>query len=469
MHFNEVKLKHNSIQRGGTLSGFNVVFQDEHKREVTLMLRKQKGRKDGRLAAVANLGSYKVDSEEYFGLITLFQHQATQNFKGVLFHKLSGERYTFEGENDNFGRKLQTAEEILGKTDQIVFWEDCFPENIEEHMLDIGVTADLSFFNSFEEDKRTQSLDLIEHYIEYTNVVYRHQFNMTLRLRQVILLGDDEPKSKSSTVDFLYECPEDAGDLLSKFSSFVSRFSANGGALKTVYPVQQGFWHEVTSCFTSNTVGLGYVTDPDSDLCSEQTLGENTAFSAKTSRNFLLFAHEMGHNIGGSHQENDSGGVSSVGVMGYGNGRSGNAVQFVDANREAICDVLTSLKTTPSCNNFVHKKTDLIEDYGESYLNYTVIESVDVVTTNLNALADGSGGDVFFLLTLVFGIGFFSTAGYYMKRRQMRKTRELERQRETREVSVAKEEESMEEVIEVKALEERSEDEVKEEKENLEA
>ena len=71
-------------------------------------------------------------------------------------------------------------------------WTDCYPNQNQPRLLEVGIIADYGFFTSYGSSVDA-TMDAIEVVVANTNLVYHYQFNIFVRARQVIIV--DRPAS----------------------------------------------------------------------------------------------------------------------------------------------------------------------------------------------------------------------------------------------------------------------------------
>lgn len=221
-------------------------------------------------------------------------------------------------------------------------WDNCYSGEETPRHLDIGITVDCSFYkhNQFRVDL---VLNAIESYVSRTNLVFSQQFNIYLRVKQVVVLacsGDD------ADIPFNL-CKESIEDDLSLFADWVSDLDFEQ-ADQPLQIAKQGLWHLLTACHDSpGNIGIAYVQDPDDQsrygtVCEHSVRGSlNVAVTSVTSGTpWLTFAHEVAHNLGARHSFEDgkgnTGGIMDTGSSGLYNG----VVQFNPYRKDEICHEL---------------------------------------------------------------------------------------------------------------------------------
>lgn len=140
--------------------------------------------------------------------------------------------------------------------------------------------------------------------IAETNTVYRGQLHIKL------VLADFEALAPSAAS--YNNCEETIGTML---DDLVTYRQGSGYTTKNY-----GLTAVINSCWAYGTVGLAYV----GVLCNRYGTSIN---SNKASNHFLTFAHELGHNFGGSHSFEDGQG-NTGGIMDYGDGFYQGQIQF---------------------------------------------------------------------------------------------------------------------------------------------
>lgn len=221
------------------------------------------------------------------------------------------------GAENPFPRKLQEQLD-----DGVSRFKDCYPDDSSYRFLDIGVASDYSYFLS--SGSEADAIKTIEEFVTSTNVVFSSQFNLFIRIKQIILIPDLSllsPSGKEDASDteairqffrasrsdqilpdgeVRYDCVESSSVLLEDhFRGWVAAIDEDGDSDEE--PVPQGLWHLLTVCYQTGAVGAAFtsVGDEIGTLC--ETGGENAGVTSITGRGFVTFAHEIGHNMGAGH------------------------------------------------------------------------------------------------------------------------------------------------------------------------
>mmetsp|Transcript_25627 Transcript_25627/g.31504 ORF Transcript_25627/g.31504 Transcript_25627/m.31504 type:complete len:658 (+) Transcript_25627:779-2752(+) len=262
-------------------------------------------------------------------------------------HVLSRRSETWEHEHAACGTKSTGGNRPNGRILTPEQWETCYIGQEVPRFFDIGVATDYSFFTRY--GALEQVITEIESMVAQTNLVFSAQFNVYLRISQLIVTPSN---TEADIASVFKSCELSIQNRIEIFRDWVRNLPAD--ADMETFPVSQGIWHLVTNCHPPpGTVGIAYINQDDlgtrfGTLCGN-TEGSNTGVSSVTPTPWLTFAHEIGHNFGARHSfENGQG--QTGGIMDYGSGRFDGEYQFIDERQHEICPELEFAIHSTVCN-----------------------------------------------------------------------------------------------------------------------
>eukprot|EP00929_Paragymnodinium_shiwhaense_P040609 TRINITY_DN2117_c0_g2_i1.p1 TRINITY_DN2117_c0_g2~~TRINITY_DN2117_c0_g2_i1.p1 ORF type:complete len:532 (+),score=118.29 TRINITY_DN2117_c0_g2_i1:64-1659(+) len=196
----------------------------------------------------------------------------------------------------------------------------CYNGDNQFHTLHIGVVTDLKAHQVYSSGKRSR----IEGQVAEASFIYEKQMNFRLRIAEFHMY-------ESST-----GLPGDwagasCGDqfISTKLQGLRQYHGGRSSSQRKVVS------HLFTGCGTGwGTVGVAYL----NAACGSYGVGVNQLKS-----NWITFAHELGHNLGGDHSFEDGQG-STGGIMDYGDGKLGGEYQFNTKYRKsAMCAKINNM------------------------------------------------------------------------------------------------------------------------------
>lgn len=222
--------------------------------------------------------------------------------------------------------------------------QGCYSGEDTTRYLDIGIATDVSFLEA--NGGRLQSvLAQVESAVAKTNEVFVAQFNILLRISQVVVT------SQRNEAPPLNRCEASIQQSLHRFSLWAGKLPNDGD--QSAQPVQQGLWHMFTACYKPpGNIGMAYIQDGNGrlgTLCYHAKESLNVGVTSLTSQTWLTFAHEVGHNFGARHSfENGRG--RTGGIMDYNvNGLFNGSIQFNTLRRTEICTEISTALASPLC------------------------------------------------------------------------------------------------------------------------
>jgi hypothetical protein len=198
------------------------------------------------------------------------------------------------------------------------WWPDCYPGDDALNDFKVGVVADVAAV------ERHGSLLMagISDIFTEASFIYEHQLNIRL------VIGH-------ATV---YETSAGAPSWAGSEANCVPMSDQLDGLVadSDTFPVN-GATHLFTGCNLGNPAGIAYV----GTLCNDHwNKGVNQFI---TTRDWLIFAHELGHNFGGRHSFEEGQGKTG-GIMDYGEGTLNGAYQFnTEYRKTEMCQKISSV------------------------------------------------------------------------------------------------------------------------------
>jgi len=260
-------------------------------------------------------------------------------------------------------------------------WQGCYESQDTARVMEIGLMVDYGFYVSYGEDL-VLTMEAIEVILANTNLVMSFQLNVWIRARQIVVVTDppgniaaqaipdiEDVLSQNPATDSCHYNILKALDSLRSLSATMTvqdlnaiptlpqTYNETNGEVSEFY--QLSHWHLLSDCYpaecdeASCTVGIAYTRNsfPKSTICKGNSNGgNNVAVTSRNQRTWLIFIHEMAHNIGSSHSfENGVG--STGGIMDYDNNRYEGEFQFNEQYRRAeICQEMNELVVSDVCN-----------------------------------------------------------------------------------------------------------------------
>lgn len=158
----------------------------------------------------------------------------------------------------------------------------------------LGVATDCTYMGDFsDEDEARQN---IIQQINSASVLYENAFNITLGLSQLVISKAECPATPPESAQWNAPCSANVTieDRLHSFSVWRGQRSGDGIAV----------WLLMTTCETGASVGLawlGQLCKSDVTLTSDQQSVTGVVVVAKTSSEWKVVAHEIGHSMGAVH------------------------------------------------------------------------------------------------------------------------------------------------------------------------
>lgn len=164
----------------------------------------------------------------------------------------------------------------------------------------IGIAGDCSLVGSF--NTSSAAREYIINMVNSASQVYERQFNITLGVSALVLVGDSNcpngPGSDSGA-PWNYRCETNAANAMSDRLSEFSKWRTQGSRANDGIAA----WTLLTACTQSSVVGLSWM----GLLCSSGTADSEgssvagTNVVARTNVGWRVYAHELGHTFGAVH------------------------------------------------------------------------------------------------------------------------------------------------------------------------
>eukprot|EP00929_Paragymnodinium_shiwhaense_P108076 TRINITY_DN743_c0_g1_i1.p1 TRINITY_DN743_c0_g1~~TRINITY_DN743_c0_g1_i1.p1 ORF type:complete len:613 (-),score=125.37 TRINITY_DN743_c0_g1_i1:136-1974(-) len=211
----------------------------------------------------------------------------------------------------------------------------CYPGDDKLHVLKIAVFGDRELFTEL----GSKTLDEMESAVFESSFIYEVQMNLRLEIEYSKIY-----ETNSGAHAFAAGCHQgDEKWMNKKLDLFVNAQGKSGVPKK-------GLNHLFTGCGNGRgVVGLAYV----GTMCkTAYNTGLNQMHGG--SRDYLIFAHEVGHNFGADHSFEEGQGKTG-GIMDYGDGKLDGEYQFNTQYRKTqVCHEITTNVNRKSCgSNFV--------------------------------------------------------------------------------------------------------------------
>ncbi len=157
----------------------------------------------------------------------------------------------------------------------------------------VGVAADCTYSAAFNSSQALRA-NVISQY-NSASALYERSFNISLGLKFLVVSNETCPSSPTGTSQWNQPCTNNIGidGRLTYFSQWRAQRGVDGTAV----------WQMLTTCSTGSSVGLAWL----GTLCNDGSSGSNvsgTSVVARTSTEWKVMAHEIGHNFGAVHDCN---------------------------------------------------------------------------------------------------------------------------------------------------------------------
>lgn len=200
------------------------------------------------------------------------------------------------------------------------WWPGCYPGDADLHEMSVAILVDVKGWEKHSGNIHDHLTDMV------TQASFIYEMQMHIRL-QIGLLHIYE--TNNGAPPFAVGCP----DINTKLTQLTNDNTIPFFAAT----------HLMTGCGTDyGTVGLAYI----GAFCTAYAKGVNEIHDSGSDSTFLIFAHELGHNLGAEHSfENGMG--ETGGIMDYGDGHVHGVYQFNSQFRQSqVCSTLSQQATT---------------------------------------------------------------------------------------------------------------------------
>ena len=211
---------------------------------------------------------------------------------------------------------------IKNKDGVYEFFPDCYPGDEKNNVFKMGVAVDYGVYLNLGSDNN-KVISEIEKLVATVRLVYTRQTHVRIDIGALYI-------GNKNSYPPLNRNGQECKDALGAFDEMY------GWVENTT--VKTNYWMEISDCF-SGVVGVSWV----GALCSTWS---NYGVSA---RDWLTFAHELGHGFGATHSFENGVGTTG-GIMDYGSGLYEGVYQFHPAKKAEFCSFVSLLKKNyPEC------------------------------------------------------------------------------------------------------------------------
>lgn len=287
-----------------------------------------------------------------------------------------------------FTRIKETNEGILsGRLLPAELFDNCFEDQENTRVMDISMIADLGYFNSYAADINAvrRSVEVI---ISNVNLIYFFQFNIQVRLQQLLVVTESIGNPGSICVtripvrtrDFFSMDPRDENGecctdpnsqaLLTRLETFVKSGKRGKPGISESFVEIDFFtqllsggeafnaahWHYLTDCFSADCgsdeciVGVAPITGAAEARGLGCTNNDNFGMSSRTFQTWVVVAHELAHNFGGVGHTFQRGVGRTGGLMDYGDGKIDGTYTFSGRSQNEFCTSFQSYLDSGACN-----------------------------------------------------------------------------------------------------------------------
>jgi len=222
----------------------------------------------------------------------------------------------FNGSNDFSPTEFSPA--IKNQDGVYEFFPDCYPGDDKINVFKMGVAVDYGVYLNLGSDNN-KVISEIEQIVATVRLLYTRQTHVRIDIGELYIGNkNSHPPLNRNAQDG--SCKGAMG-AFNEMSEWIDNTST-----------KSNYWMEVSDCF-SGTVGVSWI----SALCSSWA---NYGVSA---RNWLIFAHELGHGFGCTHSFENGIGLTG-GIMDYGTGLYEGVYQFHPGKKSEFCGFVNILK-----------------------------------------------------------------------------------------------------------------------------
>ena len=217
--------------------------------------------------------------------------------------------------------------------DQYAFYPGCYDFDHIQHVMDIGITADVAFTNKYGGTIAGAQAG-IELIMSTSSTVYELQMNIKLRISQLVIADG----ANQASLDSFFRrggtkaCSTDSNLLLSDITAYSKKSTTPDAA----------HWHLLSGCMSSGYRGLAYV----GTVCESHWITGVSIIGSK-SKAWRVFAHEVGHGFAAEHSF-ENGMTKTGGIMDYGDGTliGTDLYRFRQARKGEMCGQLAKAKNS---------------------------------------------------------------------------------------------------------------------------
>lgn len=260
--------------------------------------------------------------------------------------KLSAEPIDFAAELANrtcldespIGTKESPEDAILSSIEEAViqYYPDCYTGDEGGRYMDIAFVTDIALYQKLGSD-----LEKVKEFVEDTVVkarlVYYKQFNIILRIHSLRIYTESYEKTENGfpLSMSLSSCVSDYSYVIQSLYAWNARFPPS--------PKTAAITHLFTGCWGPyGVVGIAYL----NTLCLYSSVGTTTLLSSSIT--WLIFAHEVAHNLGATHTFQNGMGKTG-GLMDYGNPYYQEEIQFRPESASEMCTGLQAAMSRSTC------------------------------------------------------------------------------------------------------------------------
>jgi len=236
-------------------------------------------------------------------------------------------------EGDNPFDRVQIGEAI------VQYYPKCYPGDEGGRYIDIAVVTDVALFQKLG-NSAVKVKEFVEDTIVKARLIYYRQFNTILRIHSLRVFTEDYTAAKNGfpLSMSLSSCVYDHSYVVQSLGNWNNNnFQAFAGAAVT---------HMFTGCWGPyGVVGIAYI----NMMCITTGVGITTQLTSAST--WLIFAHELAHNLGAHHTFHLGIGRTG-GLMDYGNPYYNGDIQFRPESAVEMCAGLTNAMSKSYCRAF---------------------------------------------------------------------------------------------------------------------
>lgn len=275
----------------------------------------------------------EIKSYSYFTDSSLIEIVSKNNYTFLKEHKYNLSRLAEKGSNPF--ELLDVSPPIKNKDGIYEFFPDCYPGDNAINVFKIGIAVDYGVFLALGSNVKNV-LDEVEQIMSLVRLVYLNQLHVRIDVENLYIGNENSFPPLNRHGD----------SCIGAIESFDEMYD-----WKKNISIKSNYWMELSDCFNTGVIGVSWI----AGLCSS---GYNYGVS---NRDWITFAHELGHAFGATHSfENGVG--STGGIMDYGSGLYEGVYQFHPAKKSQMCGFISSLKYSPRYVTCILPETDICGD-----------------------------------------------------------------------------------------------------------